>query len=145
MAALSVDKTGLSRLISSAVKIPREIIEAIGPAPKTGRDRWIELSLRLEPTAALDKARGLIAAEAFAAKGSDERFGQVFDAVAPKKAKAPRPQVWKAEGGLRVAQIKDDDRSLTVVIDKKNASGFGTYLVEALPELYAAFKRRGEA
>ena len=44
-----------------------------------------------------------------------------------------------------MAQIKDDAKSLTVTIDKKNASGFGTYLVEALPELYAAFKRRGEA
>ena len=39
MAALNVDKTGLSRLISAAVKIPRDLIEAIGPAPKVGRDR----------------------------------------------------------------------------------------------------------
>ena len=43
MAALNVDKTGLSRLISVAVKIPRDVIEAVGPAPKIGRDRWTDL------------------------------------------------------------------------------------------------------
>ena len=41
-----VDKTGLSRLISVAVEVPREVIKAIGPAPKIGRDRWTELAAR---------------------------------------------------------------------------------------------------
>ena len=41
MAALSVDKTGLSRLISSAVKIPRDIIEAIGRGAE-GRARSLD-------------------------------------------------------------------------------------------------------
>ena len=36
----------------------------------------------------------------------------------------------------------EDARSLTVAIDKKSAGEFGAYLVEALPEIYAAFKRR---
>ncbi|GAC1557370.1 MAG: plasmid partitioning protein RepB [Beijerinckiaceae bacterium] len=145
MAALSVDKTGLSRLISSAVKIPREIIEAIGPAPKTGRDRWIELSTRLDRPAALTMARRFITEEAFSAKPSDVRFGELFEAVAPKKPKPTRPVVWKSEDGARVALIKDDEKSLTLTIDKKAASEFAAYLVESLPEVYAAFKRRAEA
>jgi ParB family chromosome partitioning protein len=133
MAALSVDKTGLSRLISSAVKIPRTIIEAIGPAPKAGRDRWIGLSVRLEAPRALTK------------KKSDERFHQIFDAVAPKKSKPPPSTVWKTDDGARVARIKEDARNLTVTIDKKVAADFGTYLVQSLPEIYAAFRRREEA
>ena len=43
MAALSVDKTELSRLISVYRAIPTELIDAIGPAPKVGRRRWMEL------------------------------------------------------------------------------------------------------
>jgi ParB family chromosome partitioning protein len=142
MAALSVDKTGLSRLISSAVKIPRDVIEAIGPASRAGRDRWIELAARLEPAGSLATAQRLIASDAFALKESDERFNAIFNAAAPKQAKAPRPTVWKAEDGTRVAQIKEDARTLVMTIDKKSAGEFGAYLVETLPEIYAAFKRR---
>ena len=79
MAALSVDKTGLSRLISSAVKIPRDIIEAIGSAPRAGRDRWIELATRLESPTATAAARRLIESDGFAHKDSDERFNAVYE------------------------------------------------------------------
>ena len=58
MAAICVDKFGLSRLITSAVKIPRDVIAAIGSSPKTGRDRWTELATRLErPDGACEGAR----------------------------------------------------------------------------------------
>ena len=141
MSALSVDKTGLSRLISSAVKIPRDIIEAIGAAPKAGRDRWVELAARLEQGTAADKARHLMAVDDFALKPSDERFEAIFSAAAPRRAKGARPVFWKSEGGTRVAQIKIDSRHVTLAIDKKAAGEFGAYLVEQLPEIYAAFKR----
>ena len=52
--------------------------------------------------------------------------------------------MWKAEDGTRVAHIKEDERSLTLAIDKKAAGEFGAYLVEQLPEIYAAFKRRAD-
>ena len=145
MAALSVDKTGLSRLISSAVKIPWDVIEAIGAAPKAGRDRWVELAGRLENPAALARARGVIGGGEFAQKSSKERFALVLEASAQRRAKTIRPTIWKAGDGTRVAQIRDDPRCVTLAIDKKNAGEFGVYLIEQLPEIYAAFKRRGDA
>jgi ParB family transcriptional regulator, chromosome partitioning protein len=144
MAALSVDKTGLSRLISSAVKIPRDIIEAIGAAPRAGRDRWIELATRLENHAATTAARRTIESDGFALKDSDQRFNEIVAAAAPTQAKVPRAKVWKAEDGTRVAQIKEDARNVTLAIDKKAAGAFGAYLVEQLPEIYAAFKSRAD-
>jgi len=39
MAALMIDKTALSKLISVAIKIPEDVLIAVGPAPKAGRDR----------------------------------------------------------------------------------------------------------
>lgn len=145
MSALSVDKSGLSRLISSAVKIPHDIIEAIGPASKAGRDRWVELSVRLDGAAALEKARTNAGQAHFFSLSSDERFNQIFDAVAPKKKRAVRPTIWKSDDGIRVASIRDDERTVTLTIDKKVAADFGAYLVETIPEIYAAFKRRAGA
>ena len=43
MSAVSTDKASLSKLISVATRIPRDILEAIGPAPKIGRDPWNQL------------------------------------------------------------------------------------------------------
>src|SRR5262249_3340938 len=44
IAALSVDKTEVARLLSVARAIPAEVIHAVGPAPKAGRPRWMELA-----------------------------------------------------------------------------------------------------
>lgn len=145
MAALSVDKTGLSRLISAAVKVPADILEAIGPAPKAGRDRWMELATRLEKSAAMTSARECISDASFTNRGSDERFALVFAASERRSRKAPAPTVWKAPDGKKVARIRSDDRQVTVMVDKRVAGAFGTYLIEHLPEIYAAFESRAEA
>lgn len=142
MAALGVDKTGLSRLITSASGIPADMIRAIGPAPKAGRDRWTELAVRLEKDGAVEKAHSALAGEAFLSQSSDDRFVSLFSLVAPQKAKKPRAHVWKAEDGTKAARFKQDDRSITLVIDKKVAPEFGEFLLAALPEIYASFKAK---
>jgi len=145
MAALTVDKTALSRLISSAVKIPHDLIETIGSAPSIGRDRWVELSTRLERSGALADARAAVAEPEFKSLGSDDRFNRVLAAVTPKKAvKGQRRIVLKGEDGTRFGHFREDAREIVVSIDKKITGAFASYLVDALPQLYAAFKRRNE-
>lgn len=144
MAALSVDKTGASRLISAAVKVPRFIIEAIGPAPKAGRDRWLELAERLEVRGAADRARSVIEQGGFAGRSSDDRFLAVFESLAARvragrKTAPARSAVWTAADGRKVARIQQDPRSLTLVLDKKAAPEFGDYVVSQLGALYAAW------
>ncbi len=41
-------KTELSRLVSIGRAVPRDLIDAIGPAPKIGRRRWMELEQLLQ-------------------------------------------------------------------------------------------------
>ena len=133
----------MSRLISAAVKIPRPVIEQIGPAPKAGRDRWNQLALRLETKAALDAVEGLLTSETFAAKTSDDRFAAVFTAAAaPRLVKSAGPVILKTGDGTRLARINEDERSLSLALDKKEMGGFAAYLVDALPDLYATFKCR---
>jgi ParB family chromosome partitioning protein len=142
MAALTVDKTALSRLISSAVKIPHDLIETIGSAPSIGRDRWVELSTRLERSGAIAHARAVAAEPTFKDLASDDRFNRVFAAVSPNKAaKTHRATPLKAQDGAQFGHFNEDGRAVLVSIDKKVAGDFASYLVGALPELYAAFKR----
>lgn len=143
MAALAVDKSNLSRLIQAATQLPADIIRLIGAAPKTGRDRWYELSSRLAADGAIAKARALLAEREVGSLPSDERFARVFASVAPKKAKKEKFQVevWKADDGVKAASFRQDKRTLTLMIDKKAVPEFGEYLMSALPEIYTSFKK----
>ncbi|MGV1822685.1 plasmid partitioning protein RepB [Agrobacterium sp. CG160-95] len=143
MAALAVDKSNLSRLIQAATQLPADIIRLIGPAPKTGRDRWYELSSRLNAEGAVDRARELLRDGAIKPLASDERFVRVFEAVAPKKTKKEKvaaAEVWQAEDGVKAASFRQDKKTLTLMIDKKAAPEFGDYLLSMLPEIYASYK-----
>jgi len=62
MLALSADKTTVSRLITVIERIPPEVIEAIGPAPAIGRDRWVELAAAFQKQPLPDLDRRLASA-----------------------------------------------------------------------------------
>ena len=141
MAALGVDKTGLSRLITCASQIPSDIIRAIGPAPKAGRDRWSELATRLERNGAVEDVRAALASKALLAQATDDRFVQIFNLAAERTAKRQKADVWKAEDGTKAAKFRQDDRSITLVIDKRAAPEFGEFLLASLPDIYASFKK----
>ncbi|QPB24534.1 plasmid partitioning protein RepB [Rhizobium sp. 007] len=143
MAALAVDKSNLSRLIQAATQLPADVIRSIGAAPKTGRDRWVELATRLGKDGAVDKAREVLSDSTIKALPSDERFAGVFEALAPKKPRKEKAQakVWQADDGVKAASLREDKRTLTLTIDKKAAPDFGDYLVSVLPEIYASFKK----
>ena len=145
MAAMCVDKTGLSRLISSAVRIPPDVLRAIGPAPRTGRDRWAELALALDDEAALAKARAALAAPDFAQLASDERFGAALRAASVKAKRAPRATLVKSADGKTVAQIRSERDKLSLIVDRKRQGAFAAFLIEELPALYARFSKRAQA
>ncbi len=144
MAALAVDKTVCSRLISATSNIPRKIIDAIGSAPKVGRDRWAELATLIKAQSSMKDIDALIVSEGFLARSSDERFNQVLSCLFPKKKKLKKStsRIWKNQEGAKIAKISNANKDLTLVIDQKQAPEFGDFIVESLPELYAAYKSR---
>lgn len=139
--ALSVDKTELSRLISVGRSIPRKLIDAIGPAPKTGRRRWMELEELLKNrSGGAAEIDDLTAGARFAQADSDARFVLVCAALAPdREAKAPAA-AWTSEDGKKVATI---DRRVgertTLAVNEKLAPGFGDFVVDRLAQLYADY------
>lgn len=139
MGALGVDKAAVSHLISTAARIPADIIRMVGPAPKAGRDRWVELANRTEHKGALEKARKLLQ-ESLKDKPSDERFVAIFEALAPIKKSSVRARLWTADDGVKAVKFKDEDKALTLIIDKQAAPEFGNFVMTMLPELYRAYK-----
>ncbi|WP_298955062.1 plasmid partitioning protein RepB [uncultured Methylobacterium sp.] len=138
MAALGVDKTGASRLVSAAIKVPRDLIAAIGPAPKVGRDRWIDLAAKLDGEAARDAARQAAASPAFAAADTDGRFELVLRALqAPRRGAAETTPLLGGHG-RPVGRLERAGRGARLRLDD---AGFADYLAAHLPRLHADWAR----
>lgn len=144
MACLAIDKTTCSKLISTTKKIPMNLIEAIGPAPKAGRDRWVELATRLGDRGDRENVLELTNSKAFLAKDSDDRFNFVFSKLAKKSSKVAKATPWKSDDGKNVAKYARTDRGVTLTLDENQAPQFGDFVIESLPKLYAAYKRDRE-
>jgi ParB family chromosome partitioning protein len=96
MAAFSVDKTNVSRMIALARQIPVEMIHAIGAAPSVGRGRWTTLAEKLPAGNFLKEAADILKEEAVRALSSDERFDALLRrlTVRPDEITKNRRQWW---------------------------------------------------
>ncbi len=143
MAALATDKTELSKMISAAAGLPEALVRAIGPAPKAGRRRWLQLAERLKDVAARRRVEALAADQAFAGFESDLRFTMVLDASlaspAEKAMHAPVRTVIRTTTGVALANIEETDARLNLTIDRRENRAFADYVVRQLPELFESF------
>ncbi|WP_157016759.1 plasmid partitioning protein RepB [Mesorhizobium xinjiangense] len=137
-AALSVDKPEISRLLTVAQALGEDLIVAIGPAPKIGRPRWLQLVKGLEQAGARDELNELISSSAFEAADTDERFTLALQAVGPTRRTAKRRPV----SSDRVAWLEKKGGNVRLVSD--NAS-FASFLQRRLPALLDEFKGSPEA
>ena len=137
MSALNMEKTQLSRLLSIGRAIPADVAAAIGPAPKAGRPRWEALAEKFK-TEARDALGPLLSDPKFLAADTDGRFNRVHAAMSSKPVKV-KPTQLTNDAGDKIAVIQRGEGRLALVID---ASEFGEYVAEQLPELYRAFKDR---
>jgi len=146
MAALNIDKTGLSRLISVAVKIPREIVAHIGPAPKIGRDRWTDLAAKLDNPNGLEAIREAISGDTFSALTTHERFEIVIAAVHASrrkaKATASASRAISNDDGKLIARVERAGKRARVVLDEPP---FADFLAEHLPRLHAEWRAAGNS
>ena len=148
MAALATDKTELSKMIAAASALPAGIARAIGPAPKAGRRRWLQLAERLEREDVRGAIEAMVKEESFAGLDSDLRFTLVLDAAmqtpAEKALKAPVRTVIRTRAGKPLAKLEESDGRLSLTVDRKLHRDFADHLVRSLPELFESFQA-GEA
>ena len=145
MAALSVDKTVLSKLIAVPTRIPMDLLIAIGPAPKIGRDRWLELAEKIEKSRDSAVLSALASDEEFLSLASDERFERVLRKANVTK-KAPSRQgvsLWKDDTGKRIGRFVQKPSELVVSVSTKAEPGFAEFLRASLPQLLEEFRVHG--
>jgi ParB family chromosome partitioning protein len=158
MQALSIDKTTLSRLVAVASRLPTDIVDAVGPAPSAGRDRWMLLATVYAERAVARPVDPLLESPEFLAAVSDARFEMLYEHLAqpdpkPEPARAPgagqgagqgarkpaKPRPWLARSGERVATVAVDEQAFVLTIDKAVARDFGEFLLARMGSLYEEY------
>lgn len=139
--AMGVHRPDLVNYLAVAEAIPAPVLAAIGPAPKTGRPRWLTLADRIK-TASPEQIDTALASPDLAGKPSDERFAVVLATLtaAPKPAKKPKAETLKDPKGLKFARVERSTSGVRVTTDEKIEPGFGDYLAGRLPEILAAYR-----
>jgi ParB family chromosome partitioning protein len=143
--------TGLSRMRQVTARVSADLIEAIGPAPKTGRDKWYEISQQLEkkgfPPGNQAHLAAQIAQAATRGTTSDARFALLEDLLRQRTEAAPqRP----APPGTRAAvtawgAVKISPRTVLITIESKSAADLHRWIADhpddALQALHDAQKK----
>jgi len=134
--ALHVDKTQVSRMLSVADAVPFAVIEAVGPAPAIGRNRWLALAAALAETET-DPATAVGLVNTSGAPDSDARFEALMHALtlprrrAAEAARAPESTtVLRSDAGVEVGRLVRRGDRMTMTIPLANAEGFDDWLRE---------------
>ena len=124
-AALGVDKPELSRLLGVVAAIDAEIIQAIGPAPKVGRPRWLMLAAKASDPEAAKTAKRVVAADGFAAIDSNARFAAVYSAILGSGTRSKRDNRFPpSEGRKAIAWIREEWPKYSVNQQGESLRGF---------------------
>ncbi len=143
MAALSTDKTELSKLISVARTVPEQIARAIGPAPKAGRRRWMDLSDRLNQDNALAVVQRVLA-DPDLSRDSDTRFLRVLAAVSKPSMPLQLRPIWSSAEGRGLAFLTDDGGRATLRFDPAVPKDFAVFLGTRLASLFDEYEKRSK-
>lgn len=147
MSALTVDGTLLSRMLSVAQQIPRDIIDAVGPAKQIGRDRWEGFKKLMAASPNVKLAQQIISDQGFADLPSDARFELLLSKLSEKgravrnksKRATPNKRTWTANGGRIKGVVGKSGKAFNVSLTSTDASEFGDYLAAHLDGLYQEF------
>lgn len=145
MAALSADKTTVSKMLSVINRIPKAVVEAIGPALAVGRDRWHDLATRFDAPENGKRAAEFITQARFLDAPPDDRV-EILSAFLAGRAVAkasalPEPMArWQDREGAAKADIKAGGKKFTIALKAENGPAFGAYITKNLDRLYQAFQ-----
>lgn len=136
IAAMSVDKSNLSKMLLLVDALPPDLIDGIGAAPGVGRPSWQQLAELVEKAPSPSDASRYVMSTGVQALPSAERFKSVVAHLKPQRIARGLPQVMSAPNGDRLAQVTQSKVKLEIVIDKKATPDFATFVLNRLPALY---------
>lgn len=145
MAALAIDKSTLSKMLSVA-SLPGAILDVTQGAKSIGRDRWYEFKKLLERPANLDKVLAFIGRTDFTGVSGDGGFLLLADCLTRKKTTAAAPPAkrrsWIAPDRSVSAESSSNGKNYSLSLKSRDAVGFGDYLSANLDRLYEDFRKK---
>ncbi|WP_199202991.1 plasmid partitioning protein RepB [Mesorhizobium sp. L-2-11] len=146
MAALSVDKTVVSKMISITKDIPAEIINVIGAAKNSGRDRWYDLAKKVREGG--DTVKELMASPNFKAAPSDDRLEMLARHLAGKPSgKLPATdrrgpiKSWAPTDRSVSVTLKKSAKKAIVTLEAPDGLRFAEFITGQLDDLFEAFRK----
>lgn len=136
IAAMSVDKSNLSKMLLLVDALPPELIDAIGAAAGVGRPSWQQLAELLEKAPSSSDTIKFAASIEMQALPSADRFKAVVDHLKPRRIARGLPDVMSTPDGDRLAQVTQSKSKVEITIDRKATPDFVVFVLEHLPALY---------
>ncbi|MBB2674235.1 UNVERIFIED_ORG: ParB family chromosome partitioning protein [Rhizobium esperanzae] len=142
--ALAANAASVSKMMSVMERLPQEVVQAIGPAPGVGRERWVELSLLAGRSANAADVTKVLEGDNFHQLPSDKRFESLYAALNKsarpvKKTAAARKVTWQPLDKAVQAEMKNDGKAFSLSMKARNAGRFGEFLSTRLDALYEQF------
>ncbi|MBX4920630.1 plasmid partitioning protein RepB [Rhizobium bangladeshense] len=143
-AALAANAASVSKMMSVMDRIAQEVVQAIGPAPGVGRERWVELSLLAGRPANAASIAKVLQDDSFHQLASDKRFEALYAALNKtarpvKKTVTARKVTWQPRDKAVKAEMSNDGKAFSLSMKAKNAGRFGEFLSSRLDALYDQF------
>lgn len=136
IAAMSIDKSNLSKMLLLVDALPSELINAIGAAPGVGRPSWQQLAELFEKVASPADALEFATSKEVQMLPSADRFKAVLGHLKPRRIARGLPDVMSTPDGDRLAQVTQSKSKLEITIDRKATPDFAAFVLEHLPALY---------
>lgn len=129
--------TGLSRMKQVAAKLSTDLIDAVGPAPKVGRDRWYAVAQALEkrgfPAGNQSSLTDQVLNVGIKGLDSDERFDALEKAIkslATASAPASNPAPATDTSPTLPGSVKATARNATITIRKLESEQLHKWISE---------------
>lgn len=143
--ALSLHKAEMTRFLQVAASVPEQIIRAIGPAPKVGRPRWMQLADILKDKSLLKLAQKFITENEFTDAETDVRFQLMLNKLMLiNKPDTEKPSEYnlRAFNGENLGSLRLQQGRAQFDIQHHDAEGFGSYLSSQIAELFDAYREQ---
>ena len=145
MSSLATDKTELSKLIMAAKGLPEQLVRKIGPAPKAGRRRWLQLADLIRDGSARARVEQITNRSDFSETDTDTRFIRVFEAAKALDENACTEtnralRIWETPEGRTIVRIEQKGDVFTLKIDDKAEPRFAEFMIAELASLLEKFR-----
>lgn len=142
--ALSLHKAEMTRFLQVAAAIPEQIIRAIGPAPKVGRPRWMQLAETLRDKNQLKQAQRIITEHEFKDAETDLRFQHLLHKlthIEKSESRKPVEQKLQTANGESLGLLRLQQGRAQFELQRHDAEAFAEYLAREISGLYEKYRQ----